>query len=202
MIIRFTASLFICIITIMCLHVEGFSQGVKREVEESISRTEMPEQALSLLKNLLQGARKVHYYRETDGDRTSYECKLLWQGDAYSIEFLENGSLLDIEKLMAYHALPEKVRGNMDDYLSRNFQKFKIKKLQQQFTAEDSDESDQEVIREFIEQDADDLTIKYEIEVNTKKDRKINAYEMLFDKNGNYIKQRIIVRRSLDHILY
>ncbi len=190
-----------CLIT-LCKYTSSFAQGVKQEKETSIARSAMPQQAILLLKELLADARKVNYYYETDGNQVSYECKLQWYGNTYSIEFFEDGSLMDIEKLINIGALPEKVRNTIQSYLAEHFQKTKIRRLQLQFTAEDAEESDQEMIKQFMEHDADDLTIRYEMEVNTKNDRKINAYEMLFDRDGHYMQQRKIVRRNLDNILY
>lgn len=197
--IRLIIGVFCCI---CYLPITGVAQPTKQEVEESIRQQQMPKEALSLLEELLEDARKVRYYRERDGDQLSYESKFIWQGDTYSVEFFPDGALMDIEKLIDFDELPKITQNNIADYLRQHFDKTSIKRLQQQFTPEDTDESDEEMMEEFMEQDLDDLTIRYELVVDTKKDGKITAYEMLFDEAGNYLEQRLVVRRASDNILY
>lgn len=194
--------LFLFIIQLLFLHFTCFSQRVKNEVEESIAKSEMPDKSLALISGLLKDARKTRFYRETDGEQVSYEAKIGWRGNMYSIEFFEDGSLMDIEKLVSYHSLSEEDRNNIEKYLSQEYTRFKIRKVQKQFSAEEHDEEDEEVIEEFLEQDNDDLIIRYEIEIDVRAQAGVGAYEMLFDNEGNFISKRKILRRSLDNILY
>ncbi len=179
----------------------GIAQAVKDEVETAITAPDMPEKAMKLLA-LLEDAGKARFYHERDGQKTSYECKLKWQGHTYSVEFYEDGSLMDIEKLMKYRALPRQVRHSIKAYLHEGHQRAKVKKVQQQFSAEDSDETDEEVLQAFLKKEHDDLTIRYELEVAIRKGNEVGTYEMLFDHTGKFLRKRKIVRRSLDNILY
>lgn len=198
-----TKSLLLIVSCWLCLHFTCFSQEVKNEVEESVRQEMMPEKALELLSDLLKDARKARFYRETDGERISYECKMVWKGDVYSIEFYENGSLMDIEKRVSYHSVSQEVRDNIEKYLAQQYKRFRIRKVQKQFSAEEGDdEEDEEVIEEFIEQDKDDLTIRYELVADVRGQSGVGSYEMLFDEKGNFLDKRKIVRRSLDNILY
>lgn len=84
------------LILLCCPATAVVAQGVKNEVEVSIRPHEMPEKSVRLLTSVLRDARRVRFYRETDGEQVSYESKLKWRGDAYSIEFHADGSLMDI----------------------------------------------------------------------------------------------------------
>lgn len=195
-------SIFLIIIQLLCLHIICFSQRVKNEVEESIVKDMMPERAMKLLSDLLKDARKVHFYRETDGEQVSFEAKMARKGGIFSIEFYEDGSLMDIEKLISYHSIPQEIRDSIEEYLAKEYKRFKVRRTQKQFSAEEDDEEDNEVIEEFIEQDNDDLTIRYEIEIDVRDQSGVGSYEMLFDEEGHFLNKRKIIRRSLDNILY
>jgi hypothetical protein len=58
------------------------------------------------------------------------------------------------------------------------------------------------VIEEFLDNDWEDLTIRYEIIARVKGNDMFGAYEFLFDQEGKLIQQRKINRRSVDNILY
>ncbi len=84
----------------------ALAQAVKNEMETSIQPHQMPEKAMLLLQPVLKDALRVRHYQETDGEQITYESKLQWKGDFYSIEFKQDGSLLDIEKLVKFRTLP------------------------------------------------------------------------------------------------
>ena len=178
------------------------SDSEKSEVEVGIRRSEMPESAVTLLSDWLAEARRIRYYRETDGDQVSYEIKLKRKGKAYSVEFYEDGSLMDIEQLIRFRDLPHDVQKSLNRYLSQTYDHYRITRLQKQYSAEDADEDDEEVLEELEEGDEDDLTIRYELVVDIRLGNEVGSYELLFDDEGELLQKRKIVRRSLDNILY
>ncbi len=182
--------------------MNGFSQAIKDEVEESIAEQEMPEAALALLSPLLNEASAIRFYRETDNQQRSYECKMIWRGNDYSIEFHEDGSLMDIEQLVSFRSLSPVLREKINKHLSQEYRRFKIRKVQKQYSAEETNEADKEAIEEFMEKDQDDLRIRYEIEVDIKSREAVGSFEMLWDDEGNFLEKRKIIRRSLDNLLY
>jgi hypothetical protein len=177
-------------------------QGVKNEVETSIAREQMPKKALTLLEPVLAEARRVRFYRETDGEQVSYESKLKWKGDFYSIEFEENGSLLNAEKLVRYGSLPGEVRKAVNDRLEKEFGRYKVRRTQVQYSAGKSGLSDAEVLESLGRPEPGDVTVRYELEVDAVASSNPGAYELLFDAEGNVLERREIARRSLDNILY
>lgn len=182
--------------------LQARAQDVKDEVETSISREEMPERALSLLEPILSGARKARFYRETNGDLVSYESKVKWQGHQYSIEFTEDGSLLDAEKLVRYGSLPREVREAVHARIEKEFGRHRVRRTQVQFSAGRPGVSDQELIGMLGRSEPGPATVRYELEVDVMAAPHLGAYELLFDPDGNLLEQRKIVRRSLDNILY
>ncbi len=178
------------------------AQDVKNEVETSISREAMPEKALTLLEPVLSEARKVRFYRETNGEQVSYESKLKWKGHQYSIEFKEDGSLLDAEKLVRYGSLPKEVREAVNGRLEKEFGRHRVRRTQVQFSAGRSGVSDQEIIEILGRSEPGPATVRYELEVDVTAPSHLGAYELLFDPDGNLLERRQIVRRSLDNILY
>ena len=182
--------------------LQAHAQDIKNEVETSIAREQMPEKALKLLEPVLAEARKARFYRETNGDQVSYEGKLKWKGNFYSIEFGEDGALLDVEKLVRYGSLPGEVREAVNGRLKKEFGKYKVRRTQVQYSAGKSGLSDAEVLQSLGRPEPGDVTVRYELEVDAVAPPNMGAYELLFDGDGNVLERRKIVRRSLDNILY
>ena len=182
--------------------LQAYGQGVKNEVEISISREQMPEKALKLLEPVLAEARRARFYRETDGEQVSYESKVRWKGHQYSIEFREDGTLMDVEKLVRYGSLPDNVRKALNERLDREFGKYKVRRTQVQYSGGQSGLSDAEVLQSLGRPEPGNLTVRYELEVDAITPPNLGAHELLFDPDGNLLERREIVRRSLDNILY
>lgn len=180
----------------------ALAQAVKNEMETSIQPHQMPEKAMLLLQPVLKDALRVRHYQETDGEQITYESKLQWKGDFYSIEFKQDGSLLDIEKLVKFRTLPGEIRQQVETQMETEFDRHRIRRTQVQFSAGKSDQPDAEVIGKFINNDFGELTVRYEIEADGRIGSQIGGYELLFDPDGKLVKRRPIVRRPLDNILY
>ncbi|MFP4089755.1 MAG: hypothetical protein ACLFUB_06945 [Cyclobacteriaceae bacterium] len=190
------------LVTTLCL-----AQDKKREYEKRIARNEIPEQVLSDVEPLLKDADKVRYYKEYDGTQISYEVKFLWKGRPLSVEFYEDGHIMDIEELLSLSDISRSARSGITKTLENRFSRYRIERLQRQYSAEededeDEDEYNEEVIEEFMEDDTDDLIIRYEMIAQLKGDGIFGPYELLFDKNGNLVNQRKVERRSADNVLY
>lgn len=192
------------LIILLMLPAEGIlmAQDVKNEVEVSIRQHQMPQQAIQLLGPILAEAGRVKFYQETDGEQTSFESKLSWKGNFYSIEFDHEGKLLDVEKLVSFRTLPKEIRKQVEEQLESEFDRYRIRRTQVQYSAGKNGQPVTGVIRKFMENDAGEMTIRYEIEADGRKGNQIGGYELLFDQEGKLLKKRPVVRRSLDNILY
>lgn len=182
--------------------LQAYGQDVKNEVETSISREQMPQKALTLLEPVLAETRKARFYRETDGEHVSYESKVRWKGHQYSIEFEQDGSLMNAEKLVRYGSLPGDVREAVNDRLKKEFRRYKVRRTQVQYSGGKTGLSDAEVLGSLGRSEPGDVTVRYELEVDALAWPNAGPYELLLDAGGNVLERRQIVRRSLDNILY
>lgn len=177
------------------------AQAVKNEVEDSIKREEMPNNAVETLDEFWPGLNDIRYYFQTDGDSQTYEAKLEWQGSSYSIEFDDAGKVLDVEQLIEWDQVSSSASEGIDEYLQKEFRRVNIIRLQRQYIADDEDDSDDEdFIDDILEGDEEDFEIRYELEVEGRSGRQIGAFELLFDDSGDLIQRRRIERRSVDNI--
>ena len=195
--------LFLLSLGILNATTSSWAQApVKQEVEVSIKSNQMPGDATRLLADWLAHARRVRFYRETDGNQVSYEIKMKRKGRWYSVEFYEDGSLMDIEQLIRYQALPAHIRRVIDEYLTQSYDHHRARRVQKQYSAKAKHESDEAVLKALEQDNEKELTIRYELVVDVRRDSEVGSYELLFDDQGNFLQERKIVRRSLDYILY
>jgi len=174
--------LYSCLWSLILLFAGGGSlQAQKIEHEKRIPPSAFPKSAIQYLNSKFPESRKVKLYKETSTDSITYEAKFKWEKDWYSVEFLPQGDLLDIEKQIKFKDVPEKTRQRIIDYWDKSLKKFKVTRCQEQT----SDEG-----------------IRYEIEIKEKNEEETAYFEYLFEKNGDFIQKRKIVLRSTDMTLY
>ncbi len=183
------------------LSLSGWAQDVKKEYEKAVKVEEMPQRVLDLAAPLLKDAEQIDYYEEYNGQELFYEIKMEWQGKQLSVEFYEDGRLMDIEQLITMDEVRKSARPQIEQYLE-SYDRYKITRLQRQYSAEDQDEEDEEVIEEYIEYDTEDLTVRYEMIVYLKGQGKYGPYELLFDHYGKLLNSQKVERRSPDNVLY
>jgi hypothetical protein len=192
---------FLLPIILLLYNTVAYGQDEKREVEDSIKKSEMPATAVLTLDEFWPDKDDIRYFSETDGDTETFEAKLEWQGKQYSIEFTKAGNIIDVEQLVEITEISESAGEAINNYLEQQFDRVRITRLQRQFLADDDDESDDiDFIDDILEEDDDDYDIRYELEVEGKSGSEIGAFELLFNKDGDLIQQRRIIRRSLDNI--
>lgn len=196
----FIATLSLMIFSHFCLAQK--QKGIKKEVEVAIRQDEMPAPARTLLSDWLVVARRTRFYQETDGDQTSYEAKLKKEDHWYSIEFHEDGSLMDVEQLISYSSLPSSFKRNVDTYLTQSYNRHQIRRVQRQYSAKDTSVTDAEVLSTLLQGNREGLTVRFELEVDVQQRSTIGSYELLFDEQGALLQERKIIRRSLNNILY
>lgn len=199
---KFSKLTILCTTFLGLFFCQGYAQKVKQEYEKDIKEEEVPAEILELIKPMLEESRRIRYYEEYDGEKTGYEIKMLWRDRQLSVEFYADGRLMDIEELISYKEIEEEAREEIAEYFEEEFEKHKIQRLQRQYTPEEEDDEDEELIEDFMEDDREDLTIRYEIVVRVKSDEMYGPYELLFDDEGELLDVQKIERRSLDNVLY
>ncbi len=175
-----------------------FAQN-KYEQESRIEKSSFPIKALELVSPYLKEGKRIRFYHEVDSTKKSYEVKFKKDRLRYSIEFDQEGYLEDVEFLIKEVDVPEESWIQIENYLKDNFQKFRIKKIQQQYpVGENSPETTlkqafQNLILEYI---------NYELIFTSKSKEGYRTYEALFSSAGKLLKLRESLPVSYDHILY
>jgi hypothetical protein len=193
--------LTVFILCVVLSNLSLFAQSnAKSEIEERIQKSEFPHDAAKLINSQLSDAKKVKYFLEVDGSDTSYEIKFIKNKHFYSVEFDNNGAFEDVEMKVDIKELPNKVVDNIRRYLTENFRKHKIRKIQVQYKNKKATSID---LEKLFEGKSDLFDISYEIECAVKDaDGKPLMYEFHFDNEGKYLDKRIFKQQSDDNILY
>lgn len=186
---------YIFLFIICCSSV--YSQQPKREKEEDIQRNEMPVSVQQYLdRNIPSEARKVRDYFETDGSKKSYETKFKYKGRKFSVEFSENGELEDIEAEAKSRELAQSIINNIRTYLENENDRYKIEKLEAQYRSDKGAEMTKALNLFKNEPDF------FELIVATRNKDKLEKYEITFDKKGNFVKRRKVIRISYDYLIF
>ena len=169
----------------------------KAEVEERIEATDFPPQARRFAENLF-AKEKIHWIKEQNQAGHSYEAKARLSGVKYSLEFDENGKFEDLEFVVKSRHLAEAVLQNIEQELEDAFQRFKIKKIQEQWSG------DQAHLKSSMQQQKKAAALKrrYEVEVHGKSKGDYADYEYLFDGVGNFIRRQEIQESNHDNFFY
>ncbi|MEQ8909788.1 MAG: hypothetical protein RIC95_11380 [Vicingaceae bacterium] len=169
----------------------------KQEVEEHIEAADFPGQAKSFAERLFEGE-KIHWIKEQNQDKISYEAKAKVGKVKYSLEFDENGKFEDLEFVIKKKQLPEKVRQEIEMHLNSKFERFKIGKIQEQWSGEKS------LLRSSVQIEKKDaaLSRRYELVVNAKEKGKYITYEFLFDSEGRLLKSQEVEESNHDNFFY
>ncbi|ADV48374.1 hypothetical protein Celal_1049 [Cellulophaga algicola DSM 14237] len=171
---------------------------VKHEREFRIKKKDFPTAAHTLIKSNVSNAKKLKFYKEIDSLKISYEAKFKKDKLWYSIEFNEEGTLEDIEITIKTVDIPNETHEEILKYLSNNFSSFKIKKIQQQYVAEDP----MEKTFKNAFQNLMIPSVNYELIIAAKKENGYEQFEILFNAEGVYLSIRKSLPPNYDHVLY
>ena len=189
------------LLTIMVLlqYSVGFSQ-VKVEREHRIKKNQFPEAAHDFIKEKLNDAKKIRFYKETDTTKITYEAKFKKDKLHYSVEFDESGKLEDIEILINEVDVPEGSWSNITKFLEEKFDKHKIRKIQQQYPITSEETAETTLTNAF--QNLLIPSLNYEIMVRGNIGDNHADFEILFNAEGDFIKMRESLPANYDHVLY
>ncbi|TXD51006.1 MULTISPECIES: hypothetical protein [unclassified Polaribacter] len=161
-----------------------FSQE-KFEKEYRVKPHEVPEKSLEFIQSL-NLKKKLKWYAEESNDGKTFEAKTCHKKHNFSIEFDENGTLLDVEKRVKFSELTEGIQQKIEVALSKKFKKYSIKKIQIQYSGEQA-----EIYAKLFKSKKSKSTVyvKYEIIVKGKKEKLFNNYEVLINTAGEIEKE-------------
>lgn len=171
---------------------------VKYEREFRIKKKEFPTAAHELIKKNITELKKLKFYKEIDSHKISYEAKFKKDKLWYSIEFTEEGVLEDIEITIKPIDLPNDTYEKIETYLGTHFTSCKIKKIQQQYVAENPVEKTfKNAVQNLILP-----AVNYELIIDAKKENEYEQFEILFNSEGEFRSIRKSLPPNYDHVLY
>lgn len=188
-------SFFICLLWFSF----SFSQ-TKDEKEERIPLSEFPKVAQNYFNNFSDKVKYLKFYRETDGNKKSFEAKFKIHQLYYSAEFDTLGKLEDIEIVIKKRHIPQEVFTKIMTFFDANYKKTRLLKIQKQHVNY-TDVNDKTFIQHIIDNPNDRHT-NFEIIAETKTDKLRELSEFTFDKNGNFKNSRKVTSSSYEHALY
>lgn len=188
---KFTFLTLCCLTTLL-----AFAQG-KEEVEERIEAADFPEEARRFAESLFEGE-KIHWIKELNQNGHSYEAKAKFSNVKYSLEFDDQGKFEDLEFVIKSKQLPEKVKQQIEKQLSSEFERFKIRRIQEQWSG------DKSRLKTAMQQQKKGSALKrqYELEVHGKRKGAYANYEYLFDGEGSYKSSQEIQESNHDNFFY
>ena len=189
-------TILIIVLSFFLLGVSG--QAQKREREFRIKADDFPSVALEALRPYLNGAKRKRFYKEFDGDKTSFEAKFKKGRLFYSVEFDSIGQLEDVEFIVTKNDIPASSFERISDYLNQNFVKTRIKKIQQQYPIQREATT---TLREAF-QNLLLPYLNYELIISQRAEKGFEEYELLFDAEGNFLSARKSIPQKYDHVLY
>jgi len=176
---------------LVCLSFNVLFSQQKFEKEYRIDQTGVPEKAVEIIKDW-NFNKKIKWYAEESQDGKTFEAKVCYQKKNISVEFSENGELIDVEKTVKFRDLSEEIQQKIKSSLSERFRKYRIKKIQIQYTG------NQKVIYEALFQTKykEETGINYELIVKGKKEKSYQNFEILINSKGEIEKELLI--KSID----
>lgn len=169
----------------------------KIEREYAIKTSQVPEKALQFVDEIFDDER-IRWYAEESQKGRSIEAKVKQDGIIYSIEFDKAGKLQDIEMLISFRSLPEKLRVAIEKTLKAEFSRIKINKVQRQWTGPAS------TLQALIakEKTEDKYTTRYELIIRGTDTKGTSDYEMLVDDQGTLLRKSKIIQKDTPHLLF
>ncbi len=172
---------------------------LKYEKESRLKVDQVPKNALQFVESL-EPTKKVKWYFEENLSGNSIEAKFDKNEFMYSVEFDSLGNLEDIEILKPWEAIDVHTRNAIETYLKKQFNKYKIRKVQFQLTGKPKDLA--QVVKANLYYSDIPYTLKYELIVKGNKNKDISLYELLFDDEGENLKLSKILLRNTDNLEY
>lgn len=182
---------FLCLVSVSAV----FSQE-KIEREYRIKSTEAPKKSQQIIKKW-NFKKKVKWYVEESQDGKTFEAKVKHKSKKHSIEFTENGDLMDVEVMVRFKKLPKKIKKNIKKSLAKRFRKFKIEKTQIQYKGKEDD-----VYKEIfkLKTNRKKLEPLYELVIKGKTTGRYKLYELLLNKKGKILKELKFAEQNSDHL--
>ncbi|MGB3605755.1 hypothetical protein [Psychroserpens sp.] len=190
----------ILILAVILCYALNLSAQNKVEKESRIEVDELPQTIVTVLSTLPEDAKRIRYYKETDGDKHSFESKFKFRRHWHSVEFSNFGILEDIEITVKERDIPDLVKLVISNYLNAQSQKFNFIKIQEQYIFDPN-----QTVIPFLNSVVTNrmqMQCNYEIIVALKQNTVWQLKEMTFDSKGEFMNSRTIQPDSYEYIMY
>ncbi|WP_439127501.1 hypothetical protein [Polaribacter sp.] len=168
------------ILILSFISLQNFFAQEKFEKEYRVKEKEVPKLAAKILQQW-NFPKKVKWYAEESNLGKTFEAKTCFNKHKYSFEFNEKGEILDVEKKVKLKSLSIKEQQVIEKVLTKIFKKYRIKKIQIQYSG-----SENAIYKQIFQLNTTQQkpVIKYEIVVKGKKDNKKENFEILINQQG------------------
>jgi hypothetical protein len=151
--------------------------------EYKIKKVAFPEEALALIEDHLEDAKRVRFYQREDNSKKGFNAKFKKGRLHYNVNFDGNGSLKDVAFDIKEFDVPEDSWDAITAYFSSNYPKLRIKKIQQLHpSGGDPERTVHEAFQNLMLPH-----INYKIIFSAKKEGKRQSYGALFNAKGNLV---------------
>ncbi|MEO1451000.1 MAG: hypothetical protein AAFV07_15835 [Bacteroidota bacterium] len=169
----------------------------KYEYERRVAESSVPQPALDFITDLRLETR-VKWFREIRLKGYSYEAKYSLDKHYYSVEFDSLGQLEDVEIEWEETEIPRGALANMHQYWQQNYAKYRVRKIQIQYSR------DAKAIHQFLRTGEfdDQIVVRYEVVAKGWGTGGPGWYEFTFSEYGVWIKTDEIIEKNVDHLVY
>lgn len=169
----------------------------KYERERRISIEEVPAAAISFLDSC-EFDKRIRWHEEENLTGRSVEATVKQSGLRYSIEFDTLGRIEDIEIERKESDLPEATILAIHQYLDQQFDCYRIKKIQVQWTG------NRTALISLVNTGGTHIphTTRYELIVKGRDETGMHTHEFLFSDQGEFLQRSLLIFRTTDHLDY
>jgi len=176
----------------------GLSQHIERE--HRIRKSQFPALQKDLMNPEQKKFKKVRYYKEVDSVETIYLLKFRRDRLHYFLSYDDNGKLKNSGFRIKEIDIPEDTVKKIESYLSESFEKFRIRRIFQQYPVTNAGNVDPSLRNTF--QNLLLPTNVYKLIVIGKNDQRNTEYDLWFNADGDPIRKRQALPMNHDRVLY
>jgi hypothetical protein len=170
----------------------------KLEQEVRVRAQQVPLEARKWLKDAFESVRKPKWYKEFSELDYSFEAKFKLKGRFHSVEFDSLGNVLDVEIEIEWESLSEEVKANLTLHFEGTLRRFKLEKIQIQYSGLPGDLEDF-----FDEEETDGVLIQFEIEYQAEDQSEvIRIWEGTFSSDGKFLTHRRVIVREIFNLSF
>lgn len=191
----------VCSTLLLLLTFSSLLAQVKYEKEYRLDPKLVPDSALRFVAEL-SFSKRIKWYKEEGLENVSIEAKTKSKrtGQKYSIEFSKEGAFEDVEIEIKWSEMPLLVQHRLCTYLDTSFKRYKIQKVQVQFTGTLPAVKNKIKMRSI--QPSTELNTHYELIAKVEKEGNYYQVEFLFNQEGDLVRQSILLSKNTDNLEY